>query len=255
MIQKVTISDNKKAPFHYIQELGAFKNGTTYEFKSGVNIIVGKNGCGKSTLMKLIQSYLMVGYEECDRGSYNINVRRLYGFAEEIPDGIDVYADYDKNTFRVSHFGEKSEDDTLRSFRDFGTTYVQSHSSTGEGIKQSMYSLFQYIFSDKVNLKYDYGYFKKLKPDYADYIDRHRIDDPDNEWTILMDEPDRNLSIDNINDLKGILSCHKPNTQIIAVIHNPLLLYWLKRHIDVNIIEMSKGYMDEIEKFVKKYTK
>lgn len=39
----------------------------------------------------------------------------------------------------------------------------------------------------------------------------------DFEYTILMDEPDRNLDIDNVMDLYKVLSFHKPQTQIIMV--------------------------------------
>lgn len=46
----------------------------------------------------------------------------------------------------------------------------------------------------------------------------------DFEYTILMDEADRNLDVDNIMDLYNVLSFHKPQTQIIAVIHNPALV-------------------------------
>lgn len=51
MITKVVINNNGDTPIEYLSGLGAFRNGKTYEFKSGVNIIVGKNGCGKTTLM------------------------------------------------------------------------------------------------------------------------------------------------------------------------------------------------------------
>ena len=64
----------------------------------------------------------------------------------------------------------------------------------------------------------------------------------DFEYTILMDEPDRNLDIDNIMDLYNVLSFHKPQTQIIAVIHNPAL----------NFIEMTKGYLKKVVSFMNK---
>ena len=56
MVTKVVIKDNKKSPVGYISSLKNFKNGSTFEFKDGVNVIVGENGSGKTTLMKLIES-------------------------------------------------------------------------------------------------------------------------------------------------------------------------------------------------------
>ena len=52
MIEKIVIRDNKKSPVRYLPEIPLFKNGKVFEFKPGVNVIVGKNGCGKTTLMK-----------------------------------------------------------------------------------------------------------------------------------------------------------------------------------------------------------
>ena len=60
MIEKIIIKDNKKSPLNYISSLKAFSNGKEYNFKKGVNIIVGPNGCGKSTLLELASCYLWV---------------------------------------------------------------------------------------------------------------------------------------------------------------------------------------------------
>lgn len=80
---------------------------------------------------------------------------------------------------------------------------------------------------------------------YYNYTKEHTIEG--NEYTILMDEPDRNLSLKNIQSIKDILSFHKPNTQIIAVIHNPLLIYSLSKNKDLNFIEMNRGYIKKIK--------
>lgn len=85
------------------------------------------------------------------------------------------------------------------------------------------------------------------------YKDNHVVlMEKDFEYTILMDEPDRNLDIDNIMDLYNVLSFHKPQTQIIAVIHNPALIYKLSRLDCVNFIEMTKGYLKKITGFMNK---
>ena len=62
------------------------------------------------------------------------------------------------------------------------------------------------------------------------YYKRNRITLTESsfEYTVLMDEPDRNLDIDNIMQIYNVLSFHKPQTQIIAIIHNPALIYKLK---------------------------
>jgi len=245
MVTKVYIKDNTKSPLYYLSDLDNFANGTEYIFKPGVNIIVGENGCGKTTLLKLIKKYLLVDFNECDKGTYNSNISSLYkriGFL----DGVDVYADYVKNTFRFSHYGEKTGEDAMSSFEDFGTLFDQKHASTGESVNIAIKSLFKLMFSKEAKLKYDYSKLKETYPEFINYVNSHKVE-CENEWTILMDEPDRNLSLENLEQIKGILSFHKPNTQLIAVIHNPLLIVSLAKDESINFIEMTKNYIYKVK--------
>lgn len=246
MITEVYIRDNKKAPIRYLSTLDNFKNGTKYEFKEGVNIIVGENGSGKTTLLNLIRAYLLVDEKECDKGSYNCNINKLFHTfnGEGMLDGIDVYADYEHNTFRLCYASEISKDREMKDFNSFDTYVTQKHSSTGEGVTIALYSLFDMMFSANAKLKYDYSKLGDMYPMYIEYISKHKIQG--SEWTIIMDEPDRNLDIDKIDEVLGILSFHKEQTQIISVVHNPLLIYALSKNKEVNIIELTDGYVNRV---------
>lgn len=249
MVTKVVITDNTKSPIRYISDLKAFKNGKEYDFKPGVNIIVGENGSGKTTLMNLVKKYLVVDYTECFRGEYNCNINALFRtfYNDTMLDGVDVYADYTRNTFRLSHANEKANNEAIKTFEEFDSFFDQKHSSTGEGVLVSINYLFNYIFGKKAKLTFDYNQFKEVYPLYVDYVEKHRVECAD-EWTILMDEPDRNLSLDNIEQIKEILSFHKEHTQIIAVVHNPLLIYALSKMEHINFIELTKGYVKKVKK-------
>ena len=252
MVTKVVIKDNTKSPIRYIADLKAFKNGKEYVFKPGVNVIVGENGSGKTTLMNLIKKYLCVDYTECFRGDYNCNINALFRTfnMDAMLNGVDVYADYNKNTFRLSHAGEKAHEKAMKTFEDFGSFLDQNESSTGEGVLVAINYLFGYMFGKKAKLTFDYDkQFSGHYQLYADYVKSHRVE-CDDEWTILMDEPDRNLSLHNIEHIKGILSFHKPHTQIIAVVHNPLLICALSKMEHIHFIEMTKGYVNKVRKQV-----
>jgi hypothetical protein len=127
--------------------------------------------------------------------------------------------------------------------------FTQKHSSTGESVLVAVNSLFNYMFRKEAKLTFDYSQFKESDPLYWEYVKSHQQEGSD-EWTILMDEPDRNLDIENIDQIKGILSFHKPQTQIIAVVHNPLLIYNLSKKKSINIIEMTDEYVDKVKKLV-----
>lgn len=252
MVEKIVIRDNKKSPVRYISEIPIFKNGKVFEFKPGVNVIVGKKGCGKTTLMKLIESYLLVDKTECSKGMFNSNINRLFGLGREMRDGVDVYADYKKNVFRLCHASEKTNDDSMKNFDAFTEFFTQIKSSTGEGIVVALNSMFKRMFSDGANLMFD---FDKVGRDdhykeYGSYVKKHRVTDHD-EWTILMDEPDRNLDIENMENILNILSFHKPRTQVIVVVHNPLLICALSKNKDVHMIELTRGYISKVKKLVK----
>ena len=256
MVYKVAIKDNKNSPLHYLPDLDNFQNGKEYIFRPGVNIIVGENGCGKTTLMNLIKKYLLVDFMECGSGMYRCNINSLYkGVLDRkgILDGVDVYADYQRNTFRLSHAEEKEKHQALQTFNDFGTMITQKHSSTGEGVVVAINSLFRYMFSKDAKLTFDYSQFKESDLLYWEYIKNHQ--QKGDEWTILMDEPDRNLSLDNLSQIKSILSFHKEQTQIIAVVHNPLLIYSLSDIEGINFIEMTDGYINKIKKQINKLVK
>lgn len=73
--------------------------------------------------------------------------------------------------------------------------------------------------------------------------------------TMLLDEPDKGLSIESLGFIKDIYTYHRPDTQIITVLHNPILILSVISNPDVNIIEFTPGYVDKLAKFAKENLK
>ena len=267
MIERIKITDNEDAPLRYLKNLSSFKNGTEYKFTEGVNILVGENGSGKSTLLSLIRKYLMVEYEWCDKGAYNSNIRGVYkkisvfDGEKEFFNGVDVYADYINNTFnlvpyeqRHSNSGFIDADHPVDMGRNLALQFEFKEMSKGQQMNLAIYSLFEKMFDKNAILKFDYEKTYTEYPEYLEYISNHRIDSKDT-WTVLMDEPDCSVDIDKLKELYGILSFNKPHVQLIAAIHNPFLILKLAKVKGINIIEMSKGYINKIKREVEQFNK
>lgn len=251
MVTKVSIKDNEKSSIMYISDLDNFQNGMEYVFKPGINIIIGENGSGKTTLLRLVKDYLLVDEQMCGRGKFNnrINnlVKDLLG-SRGMCDGVDVYADYMLNTFCLQHLDEMNND-SIEHGEDLMRFVDSHHSSTGESVLISIDSLWRKMFSNGTPLVFDYGQFADQYKSYFDYVQNHKVI-TERRFTVMMDEPDRNLSISKIDEIYGILSHERDDTQMIAVIHNPLLIYRLSKLPYVNFIEMTEGYKDMIVTYI-----
>lgn len=270
MIKSVTIRDAGCAPYSYIADIPALKEGTTIEFKPGINIIVGANGCGKSTLIKTIATYLLCG-NGCMKTptGYNsvrdaANDRHLWDptEAEKLLDGVDVAHDYNGVAFILRNSYEMENGDALRDMDSFVSAYKRRVSSMGENTMFSIQTLFDVMFADKgvEYLAFPVANLKKIMDNAGDvwkerirqllqYYKRNQVTDltpEDFQYTVLMDEPDRNLDIYNLDQVADILSQDKEMTQLIATVHNPLLIARLSQKPNVNIIEMTEGYVNAV---------
>lgn len=175
-----------------------------------------------------------------------------------------IMSDYIGKVFYLLQQTEMRKDDILDNINNLSLYMNGTSRSSGEKNLHAMNSLFDFVFNQD-----EYAFpiqklmeFKKKSNEFwanridnllKYYKDNHVVlMEKDFEYTILMDEPDRNLDIDNIMDLYKVLSFHKPQTQIIAVIHNPALIYKLSKPDCVNFIEMTKGYLKKITGFMNK---
>ena len=266
MITKVEVKDHNKLPVSYAGELDAFQDGRVYEFKPGVNIIIGKNGSGKSTLINLIADYTLCHESIISKlpnlTGFGAAMQIAFMFDDtEFKDGLSVTCDYAGVVYRLLSVQESNSAPTLSDARTFFQNISIKGLSSGESTSHLIGNLFQFSFTNKdvqfplcdiarlIKDKVANPLWTERLKNMAHYYMENRIELTRDtfEYTYLMDEPDRNLDITVINDLYKILSFHKPMSQIIAAIHNPVLIYKLSKVEEVNFIEMTDGYLEQVK--------
>lgn len=258
MITSVKIKDNTKTPFEYVSDIEAFENGREFIFKPGVNVIIGKNGSGKSTLLNIISMYALCDKSMCsEMPDEALDFPPIFDDDDKVLDGIDISSDYAGKVFRLLPSAEMNRDSVLKNISNLDLYVNNIRRSYGEKVVLSLESLFNLMFGQKDYTfpiqdlveykKKSNAFWIKRIDNLLKYYKRNRITLAESsfEYTVLMDEPDRNLDIDNIMQIYNVLSFHKPQTQIIAIIHNPALIYKLSKLDCVNFIEMTEGYLSK----------
>lgn len=260
MISKVTIVDGENSPLAYLPEVERLSGGTSIEFKPGVNVVVGKNGCGKTTLLRLLSTYTL-----CDISLYS-NIHDLSGFGDalkmrhmfdkddKMKDGVKVSCDYAGVVYNYSSVIVKEPSTAF----ELACVVDSAVLSTGEKAVYCASRMFDFAFKNndvqfpikKIKEKVDSSndiWKKRFSSMLNYYKENHvRINAKDFEYTFLMDEPDRNLDIYGIESLYAILSHKKDMAQLICVVHNPLLIYKLSKLGHINFVELTDGYVNSV---------
>lgn len=266
MIFEVEIVDNKKSPLFYLENLENFSNGKVFKFEKGINIIIGKNGSGKTTLMKLISHYMLCKdsmVSNAPKETFKLASFFDSVFCDEpsLLDGVKVKSDYSGVAYHFLSEKDLSKnfDSALENIDQFESFFSSNNLSTGETVLYTLNKLFNLSFSNK-DIQFPILQLKNLMDRANDFwkeninkilsyyaSNRVNIEPKDFEYTFLLDEVDQNLDITNIETMYQIMSYKKEMTQLISVIHNPILIYKLSKLDYINFIEMNEGYLDNIK--------
>lgn len=266
MLRSVVVNDNKNSCYNYLYKLRAFRNGRIFKFKPGINIIIGENGSGKSTLLNIISQFLFCNNTTSSYLPDVLHFPELFKSYDstDLLDGVAVHHDYKTKAFRLKLSDELSEND----IQDFQENFSLSLQTRGNSVGEKTYKSISHLFYEIFKNTKDYGFlikeikgmttiandfWKKRLNNLLAYYSKNKIkiSNSDLEYTILMDEPDRNLDIDKIEELYKTISYRKEKSQLIVVIHNPILIYKLSKLDYVNFIEMKRGYLQKVKDFIK----
>ncbi len=177
------------------KDFRTFKKGDKFDLKSGVNILVGDQGYGKSTLIELLRCKFEdnKSYRSSD-SSYrakSINVNN------KIDDIIDVVTDGKPLVYGFDFERESPRDMSALHYDMIGEQLFAMKSSHGEGNIVSLDRIMKTISKNQ-----------------------------DNYNVIILDEPDASLSPRNCYNLILLLRAwhEKWKKQVIVSAHNPLLI-------------------------------
>ena len=250
MIYKLEIVDIENSNFDYFGE-HPNPEVLNVEFKKGLNVVIGNNGSGKTTLINMLAEYTF-----CTKGSSQAteeSVRHLMDFDGHIKDGIIVKNNYNISTYKTILNHEKTTEDTLGDFRSFASTFFSKQMSDGQKNLLSIKNVFGDMFNGEKNEFNKWFLDQKYNDLWGEtiegvkkYITENLVEEDDPIYAVIMDEPDRNLDVENIGQLLTIFTNQKPNGQMIVTLHNPILIYKLSKLKDVNFIQLIDKYLDQI---------
>lgn len=143
MLESVFIKNNKNSPINYLNKINSFKNNKSFNFKSGINIIIGSNGSGKSTLIKLISMYTLCENSIGSEIPLNnmLNFPRLFYSTshilnekqkEEFYDGVEIKHDYLTKVFKLKLNTELKEYEANENLENFSLRFNNISNSVGE---------------------------------------------------------------------------------------------------------------------------
>jgi hypothetical protein len=244
----------------FASELPCLKD-RIFQFNEGFNVLFGSNGCGKSTLMKCIKAYCAIEHGGWSKISNYMSLgaaspqhfpmvyRALTPTKEcdTIVEWDGTAAFYNDSDMRIDDMAWFYNKDILK--QEGLTTeaeqmdYVAKRPSSGQTRMQKLNKIF--------NIAKNPPEFTKTTPNshryemmevaYINSLPRR------GRVTIMLDEPEKSLSIPKQIELFRLLKSFQNDFQIIISTHSPFILF----EDGINIIEMEANYIETCKNTIK----
>ena len=292
MIESIAFRDPEKVELPkevragYMYSLPSLK-GRTFRFTPGINIVVGKNGCGKTSLLNVMR-YLTFcdgefGTRITGKSYWKLHYRQV--FEEGHWHLSNMFADYSRSVISL-----RKHDDIGAGQWDSGvSSFIQSMNSSskskGELVKSALGMMMAYLYDgeegfskggqrhDKVDREFNHLKFRKMALEHIEAAEKSDNDYYARMWTrmlqyykdnaleateenkkfrgvtFLLDEPDAGMDIDNIGEVYKFITSMPKGFQTIVALHNIGMISKLAKRGDVNFIELTEGYVDKVREF------
>lgn len=232
------------------------------EFKDGLNVLVGKNGSGKSTILNIIRylTFCQGGFSS-ELNANDLDTRFHLDDNKNLYKSFEMKADYNNlifNLYSMRNDSSRSNDSVLKDRNTVLQFMDLQTKSNGQNQMGDLSQLIHIMFEQKnynVNqliTKFDKERNSDVFEDELNLAKKFYSENQkdSNRVTILMDEVDQGLDVENLEDVYNMLSANREDTQLIVSLHNIALIQKLKKLPFVNIIEIYEGYLNKIENFL-----
>lgn len=237
----------------FVTDLPAFQNRRVLEFSDGLSVLFGSNGCGKSSILKILKAYCGIEKGGWSRISSELAlgaqveshfpyVYRAYspgqcdatvlwdGTPSFYNDGdikIDQWAWFTHNEI-LSEDGMTSEEEQMQ--------FMMDKPSSGQYRMAKLNKLFNMLQNPPNLTKYVSNHPAQIaESNYIRKLPR------DGKVTLLLDEPERALSVPKQLELFKLLERMSNDFQIIIATHSPFVLFG----VDCKLFDLEEGYAQE----------
>lgn len=233
------------------------------EFTPGLNLVIGGNGCGKTTLVDIITKLTLARGGLNNEYTFWDDVKIFYpdssgfGSAYKPQDMFRIVNDYDAPVHRMDDTGVKNKRGgyNFQNVRDFAQFFFEGKMSKGQrmintlkmAIIEANEKMGVYTKDSLFPKKPMNDMWTKALEKTKEAIEGFNDSTLPKKAVFLMDEPDEGLDIDNITALRDFLLDASKTVQVIVVLHNQLLIKSLADK--ANVIELSPGYLDKVKNF------
>ncbi len=255
MIESIAINDPNDTPITWWGKNKTLQNLASARFSRGLNILWGKNGSGKSSLLAMIAKLF-----HAEQSRYSVvthdSITSLWSSSatRKRPKGVDIVHDgqgvaYFDPQHKVGLIGGLAGFDY--DFLDEGLGSIFTKGSSGQLVTHELGKILSKL-KDKNTLEVE---FKTQKGD-VNSLWYKRIEAVENYLkpsidkgpiTLLLDEPDRSLDLPNQKLLWRGLRNISQKYQLIVASHSP----FAANVKDAVYIELSDGYLTECREALK----
>lgn len=251
--------------------------GKTFNFKPGLNLIVGRNGSGKSSLLQTIRNIWWCESFKTPSFYSSFLFQMGASLIHHSENGwyklTEMVADYSRPMFNMRRTADIQHGSIQDSVLNMAQFYDSAHQSKGEETMQAISMMVKMITGQHIECK-DKDFFNftasidRLKKylsihdvdtivesgqEMIDYFSRNNKCEEELSkcLTVTMDEPDANLDVEFLKSVKSFLETvhREKRDQFLVVSHNVALIKHFLEDDTVNFIELSKGYLDEVASF------